>query len=110
MLEQRSRPLTKQERIELELFYEFEPFGAKRDDLRFGLLLAMLYNGIFKPKGEPALAPEDFVLFDAELQSERRDRYDRVKAMVRKADIAMASAGSGVDASNRFRRGQHGGR
>lgn len=92
MLEQVPRPMTRTEKLELMIYYELEPFGEKRADLRFGQLLAMLYNGIFKPAAEPALTMDDFVMFDAELQHERRQRYDRILRRIKRADLLAAGA------------------
>lgn len=95
MLEQRRRPLTPQERLELQIYYELEPFGARRDDLRFGMLLTMLYNGLFKRRQDPAAVQEDFVLFDPDLQVERETKRERIRAKFRRAVAAFAKAMKG---------------
>lgn len=85
MIEQRRRAMTRQEIFELELFYEVEPFGPRRDDLRFGMLLAMLHNGIFKQRQDPPAKMEDFVMFDRELQMERTAAREGARAKLRRA-------------------------
>lgn len=53
--------LTPQQLQEWEAFYELEPWGVYRDDLRNGVLCSLVFNAL-RGKGSRYKAASDFVL------------------------------------------------
>lgn len=52
--------LTSEDLTDWLLYAQAEPFGAVRDDQRFGTLASMLFNGFLREKGSAAMPAESF--------------------------------------------------
>jgi hypothetical protein len=66
-VEELLRRISSQELSEWMAFYQFEPFGEERDDLRAGIVASTVANANRDPKKGRALKPQDFMpQFDRE--------------------------------------------
>lgn len=89
--------LTAAQIAEWEAFYELEPFGPLRDDLRAGLTAAAIANRIPRfSQGGKALRPEDlFPTLRSGTRQQSREQLQRAMA-----GIAVAFGGQVVRAAD----------
>lgn len=55
--------VTSSELNELLAFYQLEPFGAYRDDLRFGVVASAVYNAARTSNDQKVWQADDFLLY-----------------------------------------------
>ena len=71
-LEQR---LTSSDYVRLSQYYELNPWGPWRDDLRVAHLTALTFN-INRGKGQPSMSPMEFI-YDPIAAEERQEKRDQ---------------------------------
>lgn len=73
--------VTSSELTELLAFYQLEPFGAYRDDLRAGVVASAVYNAARISNEQPIWKADDFLLYpDQKIVSDQdiEDHLDQI--------------------------------